>query len=157
MGLIRKDIDKTLLISVISLSIIMVSVIIFYEIRLGRAMAGYNENLKLNNWVTANAVVEELNKTLELKDTALIDKKYLEMKYSELAAQNNKLLQDIGNLKSELIIAKSTEEYQKARDGGPVVQFRIIQSKNSEISKLREELGNLCLKLKSHNLSAEEC
>ena len=157
MGLIRKDIDKTLLISVISLSIIVVSVIIFYEIRLGRAMAGYNENLKLNNWVTANAVVEELNKTLELKDTALIDKKYLEMKYSELAAQNNKLLQDIGNLKSELIIAKSTEEYQKARDGGPVVQFRIIQSKNSEIGKLREELGNLCLKLKSHNLSAEEC
>lgn len=152
-GIIRRDINKTLVISVIALSIIIVSIITFYEVRLRNAVLGYNEHIQLYNWATANAVVE-LNRTIDLKDS---DKKYLEVKYSELAAQNSKLLHDIENLKSELILAKSTEEYQKARDGGPVAQFRLIQSKNSEISKLKERVDALCLKLKSYNISEEEC
>ncbi|MBI2660510.1 hypothetical protein HYX07_05080 [Candidatus Woesearchaeota archaeon] len=153
MGIIRRDINKTLVISVIVLSIIIVSIITFYEIRLMNVVLGYNQHIQLYNWATANAIVD-LNRTIDLKNA---DRKYLEMKYSQLAAQNSKLLDDIENLRSQLILAKSTMEYQKARDGGPVAQFRMMQSKNTEISELKEKLDALCLMLNSNNLSAGEC
>lgn len=120
-------------------------------------MGNYNKDRELYNWITANSIVEQLNRTSILKNTALNDKKYLEMKYDELSIQNKKLLNEIENLKSELVIVKSTEEYQKGRDGGPVVQFRLIQAKNAEIEKLKKKINELCLMLKSYNLTAAGC
>lgn len=155
--MIKKDINKSLLVLMIFLLVAILSSITFYELKLRQVMGNYNKDRELYNWITANSIVEQLNRTSILKNTALNDKKYLEMKYDELSIQNKKLLNEIENLKSELVIVKSTEEYQKGRDGGPVVQFRLIQAKNAEIEKLKKKINELCLMLKSYNLTAAGC
>ena len=115
---------------------------------------GYSEKI---GEITAQAVMQKLNKSDSAKELALIDKVMLEKKYSELLAQKEKLEEDKEALRGEIITLKSQIEYHQARLEGPVAQFRLIQEKNSEIQRLNERIGSLCLKIGNYNIAAKEC
>ncbi|MBI3026478.1 hypothetical protein HYY70_00040 [Candidatus Woesearchaeota archaeon] len=159
--MIKRDVNKSLVVLNIYLLILLAGSTIFYETKLRNALNDYNKKMGLYGDIstlpTANVVLEELNKTSSLKDAAIKDKLNLEKKYLDLLEQNENLENNIESLKSEITLLKSQEEYQKSRDGGPVAQFRLIQNKNTEINKLKEEIGKLCLTINSYNLTAKEC
>lgn len=153
--MIRKDINKRLLVMIAVLLALLLFSIVFYEIRLWNIFSYYKKNFGL--YGPQSSIFERLNRTSAIKETALTDKKYLEKRYVDLLGQNEKLTEKIESLKEELTLVKSQEEYQKARDGGPVEQFRLIQEKNTEIIRLKEDIRELCLKLSSYNITEKIC
>lgn len=154
---IKRDFDKRLLFLVCVLLVLLALLIAYHEITYSSLMSKYNKNQEIFGGLTADAILEEFNKTSSMKETAKNYRDYLEKRYSDLAAQNEKLLYKIESLKGELVIVKSQQEYQKVRDGGPVEQFRLIQEKNTEINRLKEEIREMCLKLSYLNITERKC
>lgn len=157
MRFIKKDIDKRLLILVIVLLILITSLIIYYEAAFHKLSANYNKNRKIFGDLTADAIIEEFNKTSNIKENILNYKSYLEKKYNELDTLNKNLRSQAESLKAELSLIKSQMEYQKAKEAGPTEQFRLFQSKNDEISRLNGKIKELCSKLEDYNISDSNC
>lgn len=157
MRFIRKDFDKRLLFLLVSMLVLLILFLVYYEINYRKLLSKYDKNQEIFGGLTANAVLDELNKTSSMKEAVLKYREYFEKRYTELLIQNENLNSQIESLKSELTLIKSQEEYQKVRDGGPVSQFRLIQEKNMEISRLKERISSLCLKLNSYNISEKGC
>ena len=153
----QKDINRRLLLLVITLLVLLIGVTIYYESALRGVLSRYNKNQEIFGDLTANAVIEEFNKTSNLKENVQKYKQYLEKRYDELNSLNNKLKDEIESLKTELSIVKSQIEYQKAKEIGPTEQFRLFQNKNDEINKLRKKVTELCSKLDALNISEKEC
>ena len=157
MKLIQRDVNKSLLVLNMFFLLLFLAFTVYYQLALKNTLRekdGYDQKI---GEVTAQAVMQKLNKSDAAKELALIDKVVLENKYNELLAQKEQLEEDKKALKDEIIILKSQIEYYQARIEGPVAQFRLVQEKNAEIQKLNEKIGLLCLKINGYNLASKEC
>ena len=131
----QKDINKRLLVLVIVLLVLLTSFTIYYTFTFTSLLNRYNKNQEVFGELTANAIIDQFNKT-----SVQTYKDYLERRYNDLSTLNKKLNDEIISLKSEIIVLKSQIEYQKAKDIGPTEQFRLFQSKNDEINKLKNKI-----------------
>lgn len=156
-GLIKKDVNKRLLFFVIVLLMLLIASAIYYEVRLKILLTQYNKNQEIFGGLTANAVIEELNKTSSIKETVHKYKEYLEKRYDDLNTLNKNLKDQIEDINAELTLIKSQIEYQKAREIGPTEHFRLFQNKNEEIAKLKKKVDELCSELKEFNITKKEC
>ena len=152
MKFIQKDIDKRLLFMVITLLILLTAVTIYYAFAFEKLLKRYNKNQEVFGEITANAVVEQFNKT-----SFQNYKEYLESRYDELNTLNKNLRSELVDVKYELILLKSQIEYKKASDIGPTEQFRLFQSKNDEINKLNEKVKELCSDIEERNMTNKQC
>ena len=157
MKFIQKDINKRLLILVAVLLILLSAITIYYEVALRNVLNKYNKDHEVYGEFTANVVINEFNKTSNLKENVQKYKEYLEKKYDDLNTLNDNLRKEIGNLKGELNLVKMQIDYQKAKDIGPTEQFRLFQYKNDEISKLKKAIKELCSKFADYNVSDANC
>ena len=148
----QKDINKRLLILVIVLLVLLTSFTIYYTVTFTNLLNRFNKNQEIFGELTANAIIDQFNKT-----SVQTYKDYLERKYNDLSTVNQKLKDEIINLKSEIIILKSQLEYQKAKDIGPTEQFRLFQSKNDEISRLNGKVKELCSEFQARNITNKDC
>ena len=155
--IIRKDIDKRFLFLVVMLLVLLVSLTVYYEVRLAGISKRYDKSPQIFGGITADAAIEQFNKTSNLKENVLKYKEYLEKRFDELNTLNKNLKSEVESLEAELKLVKSQIEYQKAKELGPTEQFRLFQSKSDEIIKLKEKTRELCLTLKSYNLSDDNC
>ena len=157
MKLIQRDVNKSLLVLNMFFLLLFLAFTVYYQIALKNTLKekdGYDQKI---GEITAQTVMQKLNKSDAAKELALIDKVMLENKYGELLAQREKLEDEKKALKGEITVLKSQIEYHQARLEGPVAQFRLIQEKNAEIQKLNEKIGLLCLKIDSYNITSKEC
>ena len=157
MKLIQRDVNKSLLVLNMFFLLLFLAFTVYYQIALKNTLKekdGYGQKIVE---VTAQVVMQKLNKSDVAKELALIDKVVLESKYNELLTQKEKLEEDKEALKGEIIVLNSQIEYHQARLEGPVAQFRLVQEKNDEIQKLNERIGLLCSKISSYNITAKEC
>ena len=157
MKFIQKDFNKRLFILVIVLLILLSAFTIYYEVTLRSVLGKYNKDQEIYGEFTANIVVNELNKTSNLKENVQKYKEYLEKKYDDLNSLNQNLKGEIENLKAELSLVKSQIEYQKAKEIGPTSQFRLFQEKVDEIDRLKKKIMELCSKLEADNASDSAC
>ena len=157
MKLIQRDVNKSLLVLNMFFLLLFLAFTVYYQIALKNTLREKEGHSQKIGEITAQAVMQKLNKSDVAKELALIDKVVLENKYNELLAQKEKLEEDKEALKGEITILKSQIEYHQARLEGPVAQFRLIQEKNAEIQKLNEKIGLLCLKINNYNLTSKEC
>ena len=152
MKFIQKDVNKRLLVFVIVLLVLLTSFTIYYTVTFTNLLKRYNKNQEIFGEITANAIIEQFNKT-----SVQTYKDYLERKYDDLNTMNKNLQNEIVNLKYQILILKSQIEYQKAKDIGPSEQFRLFQSKNDEISKLTDRVKELCSELEANNITSKKC
>ena len=148
----QKDINKRLLVLVIVLLVLLASFTIYYTLSFTNLLKRYNKNQEIFGEITANAIIDQFNKT-----SVQTYKDYLERRYNDLSTLNKKLRDEIVNQKSELIHIQSQLEYQKAKEIGPTEQFRLFQSKNDEISRLNDKVKELCSELQAHNITDKNC
>ena len=157
MRFLTKDVNKELLVIIIFFLVLFIGFTVYStSVLRGTAEGKYIYDEKLGR-ITADIILENLNKSNSLKDIALIDKAVLENKYNELSGQYDELDEQKDALQEEVNTLKSQMEYAGIRVEGPVEQFRLIQQKNKEISDLKEILQALCYKLGESNISAKEC
>ena len=157
MRFLTKDVNRSLLVLIIFFLVLFIGFTVYStSILRGTAEEKYIYDEKLGK-ITADIILEKLNKSNSIKDLALIDKAVLEYKYNELFSQYNKLNEQKEALEGGINTLKSQIEYADIRVEGPVEQFRLIQQKNKEISDLKETLQALCSKLKESNIFAKEC
>ena len=157
MRLIQRYVNKSLLILNMFFLLLFLAFTVYYQIALKNTLKekeGYNQKI---GEITAQAVMQKLNKSDTAKELALIDKVVLEDKYNKLLAQKERLESEKEALKGEITFLKSQIEYHQARLEGPVAQFRLIQEKNAEIQKLSERIGLMCLQINNYNLTSKEC
>jgi len=154
---IQKDIDRRLLFLIIIIIILFAGVTIYYEVTLNDAVSKYKKSQQAFGGLTADAVLEQLNATSQVKEGIRKYKGFLEKKYDDLDTINKNFQNQIENLKAELAIVKSQVEYQKARDMGPTEQFRLFQRKNEEIDKLKKKISELCSEFESNHISDAYC
>lgn len=157
MKFINKDIDKRLLVLVVTLLVLLASLTIYYELTFTELLNKYNKNQEIFGGLTADAIIEDVNKTSNLKENVLRYKAYLEKRYDDLNTLNKNLKKEIESLKEELTLVKSQIEYQKAKEIGPTEQFRLFQSKNIEVKKLKEKIKEFCKKLQAYNITESYC
>ena len=157
MKFIKRDIDKRLLFLVIVLLVLLTLVTIYYEITLRSLKNRYNKSQEIFGGLTADAVLEEFNKTSSIKEMVQNYKEYLEKRYDDLNTMNKNLKIQIEELNAELRLVKSQIEYQKAKEAGPTEQFRLYQNKNEDINKLKEKIKELSSKVQSVNISDRNC
>ena len=155
MRFLTKDVNRGLLVVLTFFLIVFVIFTVYYGTKF-RNIINEKNNEKAN-MVTAELVLEKLNRSDQLKEIAIIDKAVLEEKYIDLVALNDNIKKEKAALQEEVILLKSEMEYQQAKLEGPVAQFRLIQDKNQEIKNLNEKIRLLCSKLKNYNDSAEGC
>ena len=157
MKFIKKDVNRRLLILVIILLVLFIASTIYYEVALKNVVNKYNKGQQIFGELTADAVVEELNKSSSLKETIAKYKEHFEKRYDELDTLNQKLKSERDRLQDELILIQSQIEYQKAKDIGSTSQFRLFQSKINEVSSLNKKIKELCSKLYAYNISDTNC
>lgn len=157
MEYIKKDTDRNLIVLIIFFLILFISFTVYYESELRGISVKKWQNDKQIEEVTAQVMLEKLNSTERLNKLALIDKEFLEEKYSDLVVQHENLKKENSGLQEELTLMKSELEYQKVKIDGPVAQFRLIQDKNEQIKQLKEKISALCQSLKENNISDEGC
>ena len=142
---------------VVVLLILLINLIVYYEIRLNRVVSKYNKEKEIFGGLTANSVLEELNKSSNLKENVQQYREYLESRFDELNTMNKNLKDQVKQLKSEVSLLKSQLDYQKAKEIGPTEQFRLFQHKNDELQKLNDQIKELCLELKNLNATGTGC
>ena len=152
MKFIQKDINKGLLVFVIVLIVLLTSLTIYYTAAFTNLLNRYNKNQEIFGDFTANATIDNFNKT-----SLQIYRDFFETKYDDLNTANKNLKKEIENLRSQIYFLQSQNEYQKAKEIGPTEQFRLFQSKNEEINKLNNKLKELCSELEAKNITRKGC
>ena len=148
----QKDINKRLLILVIVLLVLLTSFTIYYTVTFTSLLNRFNKNQEIFGELTANAIIDQFNKT-----SVQTYKDYLERKYNDLSTVNQKLKDEVINLNSEIVVLKSQLEYQKAKELGPTEQFRLFQIKNDEINRLNGKVKELCSEFQARNITNKDC
>ncbi len=157
MRFLKRDVNTSLLLFIAFFLVMFIGFTIYYEYKLRYAVNEKKYSDELLGQVTARFVLSRPNNLSSISKLALIDKAVLEQKYSELVAQNENLKRDIATLQDQLTLLKSQIEYQKTKLDGPTEQFRLIQGKNEQIKDLNEKIKNVCIILKSRNITSEIC
>src|SRR3989344_3764122 len=129
MRFLTKDVNRSLLVLIIFFLVLFIGFTVYStSVLRGTAEEKYVYDEKIGK-ITADIILEKLNKSNSLKDMALIDKTVLENKYSELFNQYNTLNEQKETLEKEINTLKSQIEYTSISTEGPVEQFRLIQQK----------------------------
>lgn len=157
MRFLRRDVNNSLLVLITFFLILFIGFTMYYESVLRKVSGEKDENDKKIGEITASIVLEKLNNTEKSSQLAMIDKAVLEDKYNKLVAYIESIEQENERLEQEIIVLKSKIEYSDARIEGPVGQFRAIQSKNEEITKLADKIKSLCSAFKKNNMTVNEC
>ena len=152
MKFIKRDVNKGLLAFIIVLIVLLTGLTIYYTTSFTDLLNRYNKNQKVFGELSANAVADNAD--------ILSIQKYresLEKRYDDLSTLNDRLKAEIIDLRSQISFLKLQAEYQKAKEMGPTEQFRLFQSKNDEINKLKEKLKNICSEFEARNMTSKEC
>ena len=157
MKFLSKDVNKSLLVLITFFLIFFIAFTVYYQVELKNVVSKKNEYDEKIGMITAQMIVQKLNKSSNQQEIAQMDKVVLEHKYNELASENQKMESEKEMLKQQIILLNSEIEYQKVKIDGPEAQFRLIQEKNSQIQQLKENIKNLCLQLRQGNISAVGC
>ena len=157
MKFLTKDVNKSLLVMITFFLILFAAFTVYYQTQLRGVVSEKNKYDEKIGAITAQLIIQKLNKSDSLKETAMIDKIVLEDKYNELAAKNEQLQSETQSLKKEITVLDSEIEYQKVKIDGPVAQFRLIQEKNQQIKQLKEIIDGICIYLKQKNMSVNGC
>ena len=157
MKFLTKDVNKSLLVMITFFLILFAAFTVYYQTELRGVVSEKNKYDEKIGAITAQLIIQKLNKSDSLKETAMIDKIVLEDKYNELAAKNEQLQSETQSLKKEITVLDSEIEYQKVKIDGPVAQFRLIQEKNQQIKQLKEIIDGICIYLKQKNMSVNGC
>jgi len=154
---LQRDVNKSLLVLNMFFLFLFIGFTVYYQAALTKTREeGEVYDQKISQ-ITAQAVLQKLNRSDSAKNIALIDKAILEDKYGELLGQKEKMELEKEKLERQIVILNSQIEYSDARIEGPVAQFRLIQEKNEQIEELSKKIDSLCITLKSYNLTSEEC
>ncbi|MBI4451958.1 hypothetical protein HY637_00885 [Candidatus Woesearchaeota archaeon] len=155
---IKKDVNKILLVFIIALLVIFSWSTAYYESKLSNISLSYDNELQKSEKYTGNAVLEDLNHTLSLKNTFQKDKEYLEKGYFDLKIGNDALKAENERLNDEVGLLKAESESQKTMFDKLQIQFKQVQDSlikaNEDISKLIARNNELCRKLRE---KGEEC
>lgn len=157
MRFLTRDVNKSLLLMIAFFLILFIAFTVYYQIELKSVVTEKNTYDEKIGAITAQLILQKINKSNNMNEIAQLDKAVLEYKYNELAADNQKLEAEKEELKQQITLLNSEMEYQKVKIDGPVEQFRLIQEKNEQIRKLSEKIEKLCLSLKQKNISVNEC
>ena len=159
MRFIKKDINKSLLVFIVVLIVLLVGSATYYALSFSSLLSRYNKNQKAFSELTANAVLDSADILSVQKYRENLEKRYdyLSVQNSDLGTLNAKLKLEIGDLNSQIILLKSQIEYQKAKDIGPTEQFRLFQGKNEEIKDLKSKISAICSEIESKNITIKEC
>lgn len=157
MRFLAKDVNKSLLVLIAFFLVLFIAFTVYYEVSLKKAVSQKREYDEQASMITAQLIVQKLNRSNSIQEIALMDKAVLEHKYNELAAEKEKLEAEKKELKEEITLLKSEIEYQNVKIDGPVAQFRLIQEKNQLIRQLNEKIGELCAYLRRDNISVDKC
>ena len=157
MRFLKRDVNNSLLVLITFFLILFIGFTIYYASVLRKVSGEKDENDRIISQITANMVLEKLNNSEKASQLAMIDKAVLEDKYNQLVAHSEKLEQEKERLELEIIVLNSKLEYNDARVEGPVGQFRMIQSKNEEISMLAKKIEALCNILRQNNMTINQC
>ena len=136
--------------------VIFIGFTVYYEYAIRKILNAKSQTDELLGGLTGNSILQKLNQTDKLKEIALLDKAVLEDKYNQMSAQNENLKKERDNLEQQIIVLKSEIEYNKVKLEGPVVQFRLIQDKNGQISELKKIIDSICAKI-NNTISIKEC
>lgn len=155
MVLIKKDVNKFLLLLIIVLVLVFIWSTAYYENALKNVSIQYDKNLKKLQEATGKVVLENINETVQLKETYQKDKEFFEQKYYELNTENEELKREKDRLQSGLNSVKSELEDTKNKFNILQNQFQQVQNSlitaNEHISRLIARVNELCQKLKSYN------
>ena len=157
MKFIQRDVNKRLIFLVVLLLVLLTVSTIYYGFTLKNLLDRYNKDQEIFGKITSNTVINDLNTSSNLQKKVKVYKEYIENRYDELNTLNNNLKNEVERLKAELNLVNSQIEYQKAKEIGPTENFRLFQSKNDEINKLRGQVKGLCSQLETHNISNKDC
>src|SRR3989344_4197389 len=106
MRLIQRDVNKSLLVLNMFFLLLFLAFTVYYQLALKNTLKEKEEDTQKLGEVTAQAVMQRLNKSDAAKELALIDKVVLEDKYNELALQKQKLEEEKEALKGEITVLK---------------------------------------------------
>ncbi len=157
MRFLQRDVNKSLLVLNMFFLLLFIGFTVYYQSALTKTREEREVYDQKISQITAQAVLQKLNRSDSAKDIALIDKAILEDKYGELLGQKEKMELEKEKLERQIVILNSQIEYSDARIEGPVAQFRLIQGKNEQIEELSKKINSLCILMKSYNLTSEEC
>lgn len=157
MRFLAKDVNRSLLVLIAFFLVLFIAFTVYYEVSLKKAVSQKRDYDEKTSMITAQLIVQKLNRSNSVQEIALMDKAVLEHKYNELAAEKEKLEAEKKELKEEITLLKSEIEYQKVKIDGPVAQFRLIQEKNQLIRQLNEKIAELCAYLRRDNISVDKC
>ena len=123
----------------------------YYESTLKNISTQYNKNVKQLQESTGKVVLDNVNVTIQLKETFQKDKEFFEKRYYDLNTENEELKGEKEKLQSELNSVKSELDNQKSRFDILYNQFQQVQNSlikaNEQISSLIARNQELCRKL----------
>ena len=157
MKFLTHDVNRKLLVLILMFLMLFIIFTIYYEKILRSAVEQRNQNDERLSALTAQIVLQKLNDSVKSKQIALVDKAVLEEKYSSLVDENNKLRETKSSLEGQVALLKSELEYQKVKFEGPTEQFLRFQKKNTEIDQLKAQIGSICARIQSLNLTDNNC
>ena len=157
MRFLTRDVNKSLLLMITFFLILFIVFTVYYQIELRGAVSEKNKYDEKIGAITAQLILDKINKSNNMNEIAQMDKAVLEYKYNGLAADNQKLEAEKEELEQEITLLNSEIEYQKVKIDGPTEQFRLIQEKNQQIRQLKEKINGICFYLKQKNISFNGC
>ena len=157
MRFLTRDVNKSLLMMITFFLILFIVFTVYYQTELRSVVSQKNKYDEQIGAITAQLILQKINKSNNINEIAQIDKAVLEYKYNELSADNQKLENEKESLQRQITLLNSEIEYQKVKIDGPVEQFRLIQEKNQQIRQLKEKIDGICLYIKQKNISADGC
>ncbi len=158
MVFIKKDVNQILLFLTIIPIILFITLSIHYENKIKDISSEYNQKIENFQYVSGKAVLERLNETIGLKETALQDKEKLENEYYQLKIENEALSKEKERLQAESDLLKSQLQSQNAKFNRLESDFNQVQNSlieaNEAISKLLSRVQELCRRLEANG---EKC
>ena len=157
MRFLTRDVNKSLLMMIAFFLVMFITFTVYYQIELKNVVSEKSKYDEKIGAITAQLILQKINKSNSLNEIAQMDKAVLEYRYNELAADNQKIQNEKEAFQQEIILLNSEIEYQKVKIDGPVEQFRLIQEKNQQISQLKKVIDLVCSKLNNSKVYVKEC
>ena len=157
MRFLTRDVNKSLLMMIAFFLVMFIAFTVYYQIELKNVVSEKSKYDEKIGAITAQLILQKINKSNSLNEIAQMDKAVLEYRYNELAADNQKIQNEKEAFQQEIILLNSEIEYQKVKIDGPVEQFRLIQEKNQQISQLKKVIDLVCSKLNNSKVYIKEC
>lgn len=134
---------------------------IHYDNRLKNISMEYEQKSKMLKESTGSIVLEQLNETIQSKETALKAKEALEKSYFDLKLENEELIKQKEILEIELNSVKTELKDKNAKFDILSARYKEIEDglikAYDDISRLNARVKELCQKVKESGGNAEKC